>query len=121
MTVGRLLLRLPQLPPRLDQRLDVFRFRRSAITTQPAPFQRLRVRRLQTWRTEPGEVTADLRKLFFREWLLGLVVGPVDHLLRSLFAIVAQPEMGVKVGSLRAPVTAPEVDVCHPLKLTALG
>src|SRR5215469_8803909 len=47
---------------------DVFRFRGPSIATQPTTFQCFRILRLQTRRAQPGEVSTDLRKLFFREW-----------------------------------------------------
>jgi len=80
------LARFPQLPPRLHESLNVFRLGRSAIATQAATFQRLRVRRLQARRAQQGEVPADLGKLFLRKWFLGREVGPFRH----LFAMIAR-------------------------------
>jgi hypothetical protein len=45
----------------------MFCFWRPAIATQPAPFQRRRICRLQAWSAQQSEFAADLRKLFFRD------------------------------------------------------
>jgi hypothetical protein len=92
--VRRVLLPLPQLPPRLHKHLNMLRIRRSAIPRQPAPLQRLRIRRLETRWTQHGEVAADLRELFRSKWLLGGEIGAFGHLL-LLFAMVARGRIEV--------------------------